>query len=459
MREYHQRRPTSLRSWRYLVLVSVVSTLVASLCAASSDKAAFDYSECLFGRPKTLHVSVARMDPKNGTVECNGCDNGRPQQPFTWDWGDGETSTGFFPQTHSYKDHHRNYVVKVTSHYPDGKNDTAEAIVHFCPPAGILRQVELRSDVRVVVPSEKPHLRPARAPYGVSSNLTVFDDSFFQTYSRKTIEYVLTVGAVIQMDLANDDVCKTNGRFDQVLLRNPKCRGMHSVWYTDPVCFGVGDYAFTSEIQWSSFFHEMGHNVTLNSPARFHWGFKQDGPANCIYSETMAQIFQHATAYELVNHWEKYGISRDLMFDIGRSARSSMYGVRCSYEKYREDGCCFCSWNDSRTEQDDTFETFMTVAYKFFEHAEKNGHGYRQPVKRLMAFLQRFNPDWAKRFSARKNSPHAEQFRATLAVASLSYAFDSDLRQEFRNLLFPISDDIFRELMTSGSTEKGNKAE
>lgn len=125
--------------------------------------------------------------------------------------------------------------------------------------------------------------------------------------------------------------------------------------------------------------------------------------------------------------------------------------VRRSYENYRGNGSHFCSWNSPETERDDTFDTFMTVAFKFFEHAEKDGAGYREPVKRLMAFLQRFNPDWEKGFSARKNSVAAEQFRATLAVAALSYAL-GDLRREFRELQFPIDDQVFRQLMADVGT-------
>jgi hypothetical protein len=440
------------------VLLPLVITFVVPSYAASTGKVGFDYSECLFGPLKTLQVSVARINRNSGTVECNGADSAQPQQPFTWEWGDRLRSSGFFPQTHLYKDRRRNYIVTVTSHYPDGRSDTAQVPVRFVPLSPLLTRVGLPGDNRVIVPSQMPQLRPSRAPYNVSPNLTVFDDSFFQAYTRETIEYVLTVAAAIQMDLANNNVCKTDGRFEQVLLRDPTCGGMYSLWYTDPVCLGVGDYGFKGEIQWSSFFHEMGHNVTLNSPAKFHWGFRQDGPANTIYSEVMAQIFQHATAYELVNYRDKYGISRDLAFDIARSARASMYIVRRSYEDYQRNGCHFCSWNDSKTEYDDTFNTFMTIAYKFFEHAEKDQRGYRQPVKRLMAFMQRFNPEWEKGFSARSNSPQAERFRATLASAALSYAFNRDLRQEFRELLFPIDDAVFRELIASGATEKGNAA-
>jgi hypothetical protein len=301
----------------------------------------------------------------------------------------------------------------------------------------------------VLVPAAKPDLRPQRGPYGVSRNLTVFDDSFFRACTRDTVEYVLSQAAAIQVDLANNDVCKPNGKFEQMLLRDPEFGGMYSIWYTDPVGFGVGDYGFQGAIQWSSFFHEMGHNVTLNSPAEFHWGFKQDGPANTIYSETLAQIFQHATASELVNHARDCGISEDLAWDIAQSATASMRGVRGSFENYRKNGCRFCSWNDPQTPRDDTFDTFMAIAYTFFEHAEKEGRGYREPMRRLMAFLQRFNPQWEKGFSAHKNSPEAEQFRATLMVAALSHSFKEDLRPEFRGLRFPIDDALYGELNVS----------
>ena len=424
--------------------------IVAPLYDAFPARSLFNYSDCLFGRPKTLSIGTVEIDRASGTVECRGGDSARPQQPFTWDWGDGQRNRGFFPQRHSYRDRRRNYLISVTAHYPGGITDTVQAPMRFIQVSLPSDRPRLPNHVSVRVPSEKPVLHAVRAPYRVSPNLAAFDDSFFQTCSRDTVEYVLTQAAAVQMELANDNVCTVDGKFEQVLLWNPTFGGMHSIWFTDPVAFGVGDYGFTGNIQWSSFFHEMGHNVTLNSPAEFHWGFKQDGRANCIYSETMAQIFQHATAYELVNNPQTYGISRELAFDIAQSAYDSMYRLRRGYEDYLKNGRQFRSWKSAETEHDDTRETFKTIAYTFVKHAEAEGHGYRQPVKRLMEFLQRFNPDWEKGFSARKNSPEAEQFRATLMTAALSHAFQKDLRSEFRHLRFPIDDKVFQELKTSG---------
>ena len=66
------------------------------------------------------------------------------------------------------------------------------------------------------------------------------------------------------------------------------------------------DYGFQGTIEWSSFMHEMGHNFTLNSPADYYYGGKIDGNANAIFSESLAQIFQHATAFEIINNYSDY---------------------------------------------------------------------------------------------------------------------------------------------------------
>ena len=436
-----------LNSWRCLALLLLLPVLAGSLRAAPRGKAALDYAECLFGPAKTLQVHVAKIDRKRGIVECSGCDSARPRQPFTWDWGDGKRGKGFFPQAHSYRSRRRNYLVTVKSHYARGKSDTAQVLVRFRPLSLPRRRVKLAAGVRVLVPSEKPQLRPARAPYGVSPDLTVFDDSSFQACTRETVASVLSLAAAIQLDLVNDDVCRTNGRFEQVVLRDPSFRGMYALWYTEPVCFAVGGDGFSRTVPWSSFLHEMGHNFTLNSPARHHYGGKTDGCANAIFSETLAQIFQHATAYELVKGAKRYRLGQDVAWDIALSALASIRGVRKAHERYIDSGCPFASWNDPKTRQDETFDTFMTLAYKFFVHAEKAKRGYRRPVKRMMALLQRFDADMERQYDAKHDTMQAEAFRSTLLIAALSHAFRTDLRNEFRKLRFPIQDRTFQRLL------------
>ena len=278
-------------------------------------------------------------------------------------------------------------------------------------------------------------------------DLTGFDDAFFTTMPRETIEYILSCIAAIEYDFVNDNVFMYKDGFNQVMLRDPDFPGMYSLWYTIPVAFGVADYGFQGSIQYSSFFHEMGHNFTLNTPGGYYYGGKIDGNANAIFSESMAQIFQHAAAYELVNNHDEYGLGDDLSVEIGLSAKSSINIVRTAYERYIASGMPFASWNDPGTPMDETFDTFMTIAYVFFSHAETDGLEYRIPAKNMMDFLQIFDTEMEIKYDRLNNSPEADAFRATLLVTALSYGFSLDLRSEFQALNFPVSDDEFDYLV------------
>jgi hypothetical protein len=198
----------------------------------------------------------------------------------------------------------------------------------------------------------------------------------------------------------------------------------------------------------------MGHNFTLNTPASYYYGGRIDGDANAIFSESMAQIFQHAAGYEIINNYQTYGLSDDLVLDIKQSMLSSMSIVRISYDQYLASGKNYSSWNNPATPSDETFGTFITVAFTFCEHAENSGQGYRAPLKRMMRLLQGFNPNWAQRYDCLNNTAAADTFRATLMVTALSYAFSTDLRSEFRNLNFPISDQTYDELYGSVTSVK-----
>jgi hypothetical protein len=67
----------------------------------------------------------------------------------------------------------------------------------------------------------------------------------------------------------------------------------------------------------------------------------------------------------------------------------------------------------------------------------------------MMNLLQGFNQSWFQRYDQNNNSAAADTFRATLMVAAISYGFAKDLRSDFRNLNFPISDQIYNELYNS----------
>lgn len=404
----------------------------------------FDFKTEIFGKRSSVTVQVATINAGTGEVALSGADTRFPTVPFTWDWDDGKVTTGWFPQSHTYLDRTRNYVVKVTSHYSGGEESSAEALVRFVGPA--IAPVPLPSDIAVLIPNSPVNLMSRMEGYSVPS-LTYFGNSFFAITSRANVEYVLTAAASIQKDCTSDNVYLVDGSFRQVVLRDPQFGGMYSLWYTSPVALAAGDSMWQGSIPWSSIFHEMGHDMTLNSPSSYFYGGKIDGNANAIFSESMAQIFQHATAYELINDAGTYGLGNDILFEIKQSAIQSMWIVRDAYDDYVSSGMRFSSWNDPATPTDETFGTFMTIAYRFFVHAENSELGYRIPLRKMMSLLQKFGETDKARYSQHSNTLTAETFRATLMVAALSYGFGEDLRTEFRDLEFPISDEVYNELI------------
>lgn len=381
----------------------------------------------------------------------NGVDNRGPSIPFTFDWGDGKITNAFFPANHAYSDTSKNYIITVTSHYNNQTTDSTEFVAYFIPP--VITPISLPDDVKVTIPASAVSLISRMPGYSMSNALTGFSDSCFEIIPRSTVEYVLTAAASIQKDFVNNNVYMVNGGFNQVIVNDPN--GMYSLWFTSPVAVAASNGAFNGTPQWSSLFHEMGHNMTLNSPANYYYGGKIDGNANAIFSETMAQIFQHATDYVLINDYQTYGLSEDLALDIKNSALSSMQYVTNAYQSYLANGKHFDSWNDPSTPDDETLDTFMTIAYVFFEHAENSPLGYSASLKRMMTLLQLFDANMAAQYDPNDNTAAAATFRSTLMVAAVSYAFEQDLRPEFRNLNFPIDDQEYDLLNLEASSVPG----
>jgi hypothetical protein len=404
----------------------------------------FSFHRWLFEAPSTLTVWITDINNTTGFVRLNGSDTQQLSSPFTWDWDDGTVNDGWFPQEHTYIDLNRNYIMKVTAHYGDGSEDSTKILVRFVPST--IDPISTSPSIEVYIPNHSVNLTSRIPGYGVPSNLTFFDDSFFETSSRSLVEYLLTIFATIQQDFVNDNLYLIDNAFHQYLLRDPTTGGMYSLWYTNPVAFGVGDDGFQGTIEYSSFMHEMGHNSTLNTPSNYIFGGKIDGNANAIYSETMANIFAHGTAYLFLNTVDSYGIDEHLAFEIEQSATSSIKITRNAYDEYIQSGMNFFSWNDPATPEDETFTTFQTLAFRFCEHGENDGQGYRKPLKRMMRLLQSFNEDLHASFDQSSNNASADTFRATLMVSALSFGFLRDLRTEFRTLNFPIDDDIFTAL-------------
>lgn len=406
----------------------------------------FNYRDVLFNPMQTLEVQIHAINLSNGNVSVTGYDSRNPTIPFTWDWGDGNVTEGWFPQVHTYSNLGQNYFLKVIAHYSATESDSVKLVVRFIPPT--INHMPLPVSNAVLIPDSIVNLTSRMPNYGIPNSLTFFDSSFFPLFSRSDIEYILTLAATIQINFVNGNVYLPNSEFKQVVLRDSASGGMYSLWYTTPVSFGAGDYGFRNSLGWSSFFHEMGHNTSLNFPADYYFGGKIDGNANAIFSESIAQIFQHSTSYEIINNYQQYGLDETLKQEIETSATSSMRVVRRFYEDYLSGGMHFYSWNDPQTPNDETIYTFMTVAFKFFEHAENGGLGYKIPLKRMMTFLENFDSSWVLEYSPQFNTTKADTFRATMMASAIGYAFNTDIRNEFRSLNFPISDEIYNRLLS-----------
>lgn len=444
--------------YRYQCLVSitikifncVVFVFFNTDVFAQSSK--FDYNHYLFGTPSTLSVTILSVDTNTGNIKITGADNRTPSDPFTWNWGDGSVISGFFPQSHIYTNIQKNYVVKVIANYSDGTKDSSEVLVRFIAPT--ITPIEIPDWLAVKIPENTISLNTRL--YEPPDHLTAFNDSFFITVPRATIEYVLSVCATIENDFTNNNIFLYSDKFEQIMLLDTTFEGAYSLWFTNPVAFVASEEFLRGSVDFSSLFHEMGHNFTLNTPSNYYYGGKIDGEANTIYSESMANIFQHAAGYEVINNYQSYGLSDDLMFEIRQSMISSISIVRDGYEDYLSEGKHFVSWDDPNTQDDETFNIFMTIAYKFLEKAETNNVGYKGPLKKMLSLLQGFKPDWRDRFDQSNNTAEADTFRATLMVAAISFAFSTDLRDEFRILDFPISDTIYDEIYNSVTSVEGD---
>ena len=186
---------------------------------------------------------------------------------ISWDWGDGTIENGWFAMTHTYADISENYILRVTAHYSGGGEEEAEAVVRFVPPT--ILPITLSDMIPVYIPDNNDVLSTLGTRlYQPPTSLTYFDNSFFTTIPRSTLEYVLTAAAQIQKDFVNDDMFLFNEKFEQYMFRDPTFGGAYSLWFTDPVSFGVGDPFMLGNIDFSSLFHEMGHNFTLNTPSK-----------------------------------------------------------------------------------------------------------------------------------------------------------------------------------------------
>ena len=106
--------------------LAAFSLLLSRICFSQS------YTGCN-GRPATgeLQLAIVGMNSTTGAVQVNGVDTRGPSTPFTWNWGDGTTTQGFFPQSHTYANVKQNYTLQVTSKENDGSTDCAQLSITF----------------------------------------------------------------------------------------------------------------------------------------------------------------------------------------------------------------------------------------------------------------------------------------------------------------------------------------
>ena len=418
-----------------LILAGVV--LIRGARADAGGTKPFSFFENRDGPEVSLTVQAPAV--RGATVTLNGGDSRRPSTPFTFDWGDGSRSEAFFPATHTYADTGRNYTVTTTAHYPTGESKVRVTASFVRPTYAFQRDAAIPR--RVTVASAPVRLESTMPGYEPPAGLLGFADADL-SLPRELIEYVLDIGHALQMDFCNRDV-DTRGGLGQVVLSQPGFGGACSLWFTKPVCTAANPAYLSDPSGISSLFHEMGHNITLNSPARYRFGGKTDGPMSTIVSETLAQIMQHATAYELLNQPGQYGLPTDVTEAIRRSAQEAFGITSRAYREYVAKGCPYATVQSGAPgEPDRTFGTFMAVAYEFVSMADER-RDFRKPLQRMMALLQTFNERDHRRFQARDS----EAFRGTFMVAALSYGFDTDARPAFRRLRFPVDDGIYRELI------------
>ena len=434
------------------LLWALFSVCLACLpVVTASQGSEWDLQKYVTGTASTLRVWVSSVDSATGEVVITGMDTGQTTAPFTFSWGDGQTGTGDFSQNHTYQDLSRNYVVKITAYYGGGATDEAELLVFFVAPE--VDPQPLPSSLSVTIPDHPITLGSHVAGRTPPSNLTAFDDSFFTVVPRTTAEYVLSAAAAVEQDFVNENHITVDGGFQQAILTEPNAHGAYALWYASPPACVMSDYHIHGAIRWSVFFHEMAHNFQANSPAEFCFGCEAGGNGGEILVESVARIFQAAAACELINDSERYGLGQEISSNIGLSTIDMVKEFRGSYERYLSAGMHFCAWNDPNTSTDEVNDTFCTLATKFYLHAEDQNLGYRVPAKRMMKLLQTFDQEALDKYDPKHDTAAGATFRSTFMVAALSFAFQEDLRQEFRDLNFPISDTDYEELWQKADTD------
>jgi len=314
-----------------------ITLIVLIASAALAQTETFNYKKHTTGRASSFGIKVQTINRATGEVVINGAigDNRQLPTPFTFIWGDNTANTvGYFPQTHKYASITQNQLVRAVADFKDNQKDTAEVFVNFVKSK--LSPVSIDPKFKVTIPNQTVPL-PIRNSTQFYTQ-SYFSDTYFKgPFTRAEIEYILSVGNAIEFDLANGNVYQFNGKFEQYMLRDSSFGGGYAIPFTTPVSFAMNSrYLDESQepIGFTSLMHEMGHNITLLMPANFIIWDKVAGSAQSIYAETMAQIFQHAVGYEMVNNAEKYGLDAVESNILRTDFLSSFRQLRFFYQQY-----------------------------------------------------------------------------------------------------------------------------
>jgi len=387
---------------------------------------------------RSLSAQVEIIQGSLATI--SGADSRCPRAPFTFNWGDGTQDTRFFPARHAYHDTNRNYTASITGYYDDGSRDTVTVQVSLrpicwsCRRSGTVRRC-------ITIPSAPIKIGTTMPGYLPPNGTQVFDQNELDATRRGAIEYAMDVAHQLQLNYCNGDTCPDAIR-RQVILKQTALKGCIAHWFARPPSITCYPNYLGKSISFSSLFHELGHNITLNTPRRGRLGGKIDGPMNAVFSEALANIFQHATVFDILNTPGNFGLSDDILAMIRESGETSAVFVTRGYHALREGRAQAATYNDPQTSADETFDTFMTVAYVFMDLAEER-QDYGRPLARTMRVIQTFGPEDHTRYQNRRN----EAFRTTFWVAALSYGFNVDLRARFGQLGFSVDERCYQELM------------
>ncbi len=430
-----------------IIAMAALATLAAPSVLAAPNPApaasgASCYSSLLPGSPpQTLSAYVQSINSK-GTVAVNGVDTAQPATPFQFAWGDGSTTSGFFPQTHIYANASQNYVITITATENSEATQQVSFPVFFTTPT-ITEQA--LPGVSFQIPSQAVQFQTHYLSYQPPTDVTFFSDSSFPIYSRSDVAYILGVASSIDYNFANNNSFLVNGVFSIDMLEVTDFSGGASYWYTTPMSAGFSS-SVADPPMWYILFNEIGKDTTLNTPVSFPYGGNTDGNASEIYSETMGDIFSYASGCQLISNAASYGIGPDVTSDIGNSMLAGAANLRGTFNAYVAAGVPFSSWNPYNGGPDPTLGTLTALSWKFIEHAEMQGLGYQTPVNRLMTLLQQFDASMLASYAPASNTQAAATFRSTLMVTALSYAFSEDLRSELESLNFPIDNETFNQL-------------